>query len=196
MKKKEDLRVRKTKANLYKSLLQLMEERTFEEIKVIDICKTSMINRSTFYDHFNDKYELLASLIEDLKEEIAEHLNVKKETTSIKEYYLELIKLLSEYIEKNLNRYSSIAIIKKNNNSIAFDMMFDASLETVKKTLNDEYDNTSNIPNDVIALFYVSAVTKVCTELLKDSNNFDSVKLLSYLDQLLPEVDYLIPKKK
>ena len=43
MKKKEDLRIRKTKANLYRSLLQLMEEKPFEEIKVIDICKT-MIN--------------------------------------------------------------------------------------------------------------------------------------------------------
>ena len=53
--KKEDLRIRKTKASLYKSLLQLMEDTPFEEIKVSRICQLSMINRSTFYDHFNDK---------------------------------------------------------------------------------------------------------------------------------------------
>ena len=195
MKKKEDLRVRKTKASLYKSLLQLMENKTFEEIKVIDICNTSMINRSTFYDHFNDKYELLASFIDDLKEELIEHLEVKTEVKSLKEYYLELLKLLLNYIEKNLNLYSSIAIIKKNNNSIAFDMLFDASWETVKKKLENEYINTSNMPIEVISLFYVSGVAKVCTEALKDSNNFDSKKLLNYIDQLLPDVDYLIPKK-
>ena len=65
MAKKEDLRVRKTKANLYKGLLQLMEEKSFEDIKVIDICNVSLINRSTFYDHFNDKFELLTSLMND-----------------------------------------------------------------------------------------------------------------------------------
>ena len=56
MDKKEDLRVRKTKTNLYKALIELMEEKSFEDIKVIDICRVSLINRSTFYDHFNDKY--------------------------------------------------------------------------------------------------------------------------------------------
>ena len=49
---------RKTKANLYKGLIELMQEKEFEDIKVIDICKKSLINRSTFYDHFNDKFEL------------------------------------------------------------------------------------------------------------------------------------------
>ena len=142
MVKKEDLRIRKTKANLYRALLQLMEEKTFEDIKVIDICNVSMINRSTFYDHFNDKYELLASFIEDLKNELIEHLDVQIEANSIKEYYIELLKLLLDYFSKNINMYSSIAIVKKNNNSIAFDMMFDASLEAVTKRLKEHYINT------------------------------------------------------
>lgn len=194
MKKKEDLRIRKTKANLYRALFQLMEEKTFEEIKVIDICKTSMINRSTFYDHFNDKYELLASLIEDLKTELVEHLDVEIEVNSVKEYYIELLKLLLEYFDKNLSTYSSIAIIKKNNNSIAFDMMFDASLEAVTKRLKEHYINKSNIPIEVIALFYVSGVTKICTEAIKDTKEFNPKKIISYLEDLLPEVDYLEPK--
>lgn len=194
MRKKEDLRIRKTKANLYRALLQLMEEKTFEDIKVIDICKTSMINRSTFYDHFNDKYELLASLIEDLKTELVEHLDVEIEVNSVKEYYIELLKLLLDYIDKNISTYSSIAIIKKNNNSIAFDMMFDASLEAVTKRLKEHYINKSNIPIEVIALFYVSGVTKICTEAIKDTKEFDPKKIISYLEALLPEVDYLEPK--
>ena len=194
MKKKEDLRIRKTKANLYRSLLQLMENKTFEEIKVIDICSASMINRSTFYDHFNDKYELLASLIEDLKTELIEHIDVQIEANSIKEYYIELLKLLLEYFEKNLNVYSSIAIVKKNNNSIAFDMMFDASLEAVTKRLKENYINKSDIPIEVIALFYVSGVTKICTEAIKDTKEFSSDKIIKYLEKLLPEIDYLEPK--
>ena len=54
MSKKVDLRIIKTKKNLYEGLLSLMKERTFEEIKVSDICNAALTNRSTFYDHFSD----------------------------------------------------------------------------------------------------------------------------------------------
>ena len=45
------------------------KDKTFEEIKVSDICKKALINRSTFYSHYNDKYELLVDFINALKEE-------------------------------------------------------------------------------------------------------------------------------
>ncbi len=73
-----DLRVVKTRKNLYTALLELMKEKTFEEIKVLDICNHALINRSTFYAHYNDKYELLADLIEDLKNSLASELKKNK----------------------------------------------------------------------------------------------------------------------
>ena len=74
MSKKEDLRVTKTKMNLYEALMKLMKEKTFEEIKVSDICNVALTNRSTFYDHFADKYELLDSLINDLEKDLIKKL--------------------------------------------------------------------------------------------------------------------------
>ena len=67
MEKKEDLRIIKTKKNLYEGLLILLKDQSFENVKVSDICKISLVNRSTFYDHFQDKYELLNSLIKYLE---------------------------------------------------------------------------------------------------------------------------------
>ena len=64
MDKKEDLRVIKTKKSLYDGLLVMMKDKPFEDIKVADICRVALTNRSTFYDHFNDKYELLYALTE------------------------------------------------------------------------------------------------------------------------------------
>ena len=69
MEKKEDLRITKTKKLLYEALLKEMETKAFEDIKVNDLCAISMINRSTFYSHYNDKYELLVDFINVLKEE-------------------------------------------------------------------------------------------------------------------------------
>ena len=60
--------------NLYESLLFLMGEHPFEEIKVSEICEKAMTNRSTFYAHFEDKYALLSTLIMDLKTGLTEEL--------------------------------------------------------------------------------------------------------------------------
>ena len=67
MDKKDDLRVIKTKKILYETLIELMKTKTFEEIKVSDICTKALINRSTFYAHYEDKYELLLEFINSLK---------------------------------------------------------------------------------------------------------------------------------
>ena len=195
--KKEDLRVRKTKANLYKGLIELMQEKEFEDIKVIDICKQSLINRSTFYDHFNDNIELLNSFMNDLKIELLEHLKESKNLKykTIKEYFIIIVKELFTYINKNINVYSILSIIKKNYNSVARDMLFDAAHTAVCEELNEHCINHSNIPNESISLFYLSGVITILTESVKDPNKFSEDKVLEELDKLIPELDYLELKK-
>lgn len=196
MEKKEDLRIKKTKANLYKGLLQLMEEKSFEEIKVIDICKVALINRSTFYDHFTDKYELLTSLMEDSKLELLNNLkSIDVEINSVKEYYMLVVKVLIDFINKNIDIYSILSILKKNNNSVAHDMMFDACKTAVLEKLNEQCINHSTLSMDSIVLFYVSGVVSFLTENVLNVNRIDEEKLLRELNQLIPDLDYLELKK-
>ena len=67
MNEKTDLRIIKTKKILFETLLKLMKQKNFDKIKISDICEEALINRSTFYAHYQDKYELLDDLVEDLK---------------------------------------------------------------------------------------------------------------------------------
>ena len=55
-----DLRQRKTRRQLTEALSQLLEERPFADISVVDLCERAMVHRTTFYSHFNDKQELLS----------------------------------------------------------------------------------------------------------------------------------------
>ena len=103
--KKEDLRVIKTKKNLYEGLIKTLKDKPFEEIRVSDICEVSLVNRSTFYDHFSDKYELLSSLIKDLEEELKLKLEENEKTDNIKDYYLKMIELLLEHINEHILIY-------------------------------------------------------------------------------------------
>jgi AcrR family transcriptional regulator len=60
-----DLRIRRTRKLLQESLLHLLAKKSFQAITVKDICETAMVNRSTFYDHFPDKYALMEHTISD-----------------------------------------------------------------------------------------------------------------------------------
>lgn len=68
-KPKEDLRVRRTHKHLYNALLELMETQPFENITVKQICDLAMVHRTTFYTHFNDKYDLLSHTLRQIAEE-------------------------------------------------------------------------------------------------------------------------------
>jgi hypothetical protein len=54
-----DLRVIKTKNLIKDSFYQLLEKEDFDKINIKQICSESLIGRSTFYQHYLDKYDLL-----------------------------------------------------------------------------------------------------------------------------------------
>jgi AcrR family transcriptional regulator len=61
-----DLRVRRTRKLLHQALIDLSLEKGFAAVTVQDLAERAMVNRSTFYRHFVDKYDLLRSYLHDL----------------------------------------------------------------------------------------------------------------------------------
>lgn len=68
---REDLRIRKTKRHLWDSLVRLSVERGFDRITVSDICEDALVNRSTFYRHYEDKSDLLLRRLDETLDDIA-----------------------------------------------------------------------------------------------------------------------------
>lgn len=60
-----DPRVIRTRRLLQQALGELMGEKSFQAITVQDIAERATLNRATFYAHFEDKYDLLNSLVRD-----------------------------------------------------------------------------------------------------------------------------------
>ena len=168
---KKDLRVVKTQNILYTTLLDLMKEKTFEEIKVSDICNHALINRSTFYAHYNDKYELLAEFIQELKNSLTGELKKNKNISNTKEYYLEMIKLFLDHIDEK--RESYLAIMIHNRNSITMDIIYDVLDHDITSHLQQDNSLEQNkIPRSIIAKFYIGAVVNVGMEWLKSGSQY------------------------
>lgn len=56
---KIDPRVLRTRKLIMDSFINLSEQKDFTDITIKDITTEAMINRATFYYHFEDKYDLL-----------------------------------------------------------------------------------------------------------------------------------------
>lgn len=61
-----DLRVIKTKKNIETSFIYLLGQKDFYKITIQDILDTALINRSTFYKHYSDKYHLAETLCNEI----------------------------------------------------------------------------------------------------------------------------------
>lgn len=182
---KKDLRIIKTQNNLRQALTNLLKNNSFEEIKVSDICSEALINRSTFYAHYNDKYELLLDMINELKKDILLKVDYDKNSNNIREYYLALIKSLLDFMENSQNIYKPIII--NNRNSIIMDILLDVISKDVENNLND-YKNTLDVPVDILTKFYIGALVSICVSFLENPNRYTKKELINYLSKLIPSI--------
>ncbi len=68
----DDRRVRRTRLAIFEAFRTLVLSRRYEDIRVADIIAEADVGRSTFYDHFTGKDDVLLSSIEGLFDVLAD----------------------------------------------------------------------------------------------------------------------------
>lgn len=97
----EDARVFRTKRDIKKTFIELLLDRKdFQKISVKEITALSHYNRSTFYDHFKDKDDLLNHVMEDILHGFM--MSFKKSYPHKHSYYL------NELSENNITFFNYI----------------------------------------------------------------------------------------
>jgi len=96
---KIDPRIRRTRQMLFQAFQELLAEKTFDQISVLDLAERSTLNRATFYDHFTDKFALLEAMVGErfrtlIDVRMAE--NVDTCETSLRQLILAACDLLAE----------------------------------------------------------------------------------------------------
>jgi len=73
--KKDDRRIRYTKRVIQESFVHLLSRKPIAKITVKEICEEADVNRSTFYAHYRDPYDLMQKIKQDVLVEIQSWLN-------------------------------------------------------------------------------------------------------------------------
>lgn len=65
-----DLRVQRTRRLLHDAVVALTIEKGFAAVTVQDIVERAVVNRATFYRHYQDKYDLVMSSVKQILDEL------------------------------------------------------------------------------------------------------------------------------
>lgn len=65
----QDKRIIKTKKNIKRTMIDMLDSMSFEKITVAELCRRGEISRITFYTHYDDKYALINEMYNDYLKE-------------------------------------------------------------------------------------------------------------------------------
>ncbi|MBO7221480.1 MAG: TetR/AcrR family transcriptional regulator C-terminal domain-containing protein [Clostridia bacterium] len=108
MEKKVDLRVQRTKKAILETFFSLLEEKHFSNISVIDICEKALINRGTFYTHFQDKNQLLEKIVYDMMMNFDDEVDKVHGDSDMLVYYNDIFDVSLAFIYENRARLKTL----------------------------------------------------------------------------------------
>lgn len=102
-----DFRVMKTREIIISTFLECVKELGFGKLTVKDITERARINRSTFYKHYEDKYDLRDKYLDHMIAEFVGNMEetfIDKDILNMESYYDELRRCL-EGFQKHKQEY-------------------------------------------------------------------------------------------
>ncbi|MGO5077797.1 TetR/AcrR family transcriptional regulator [Oscillospiraceae bacterium LCP25S3_E3] len=101
MNKKGNLKYQKTHSEILETVLDFLNTKELRKITVAEICRNVGINRSTFYEHFLDVYDVLEKTEQDYEVCMVEIIRGKLRI-SRKQMFIEIL----QFIKENRNFYA------------------------------------------------------------------------------------------
>ena len=182
---KEDLRVKKTKKALANAFMSLMAEKPFDQITINELCDRADIRRATFYKHYTDKFDYLASFTRSLRDNFDSYIWKEAKPDATAAYYLAYVKGVLDFIDRNKTIVenlmnsglfpSVLAIIMEQNYMDTEDRLC-ASVEAGMKL---------HVHTDVASAMLTGGVSTIIYAWLKTGKKRSSKELISEINTLI-----------
>ncbi|MEH7178566.1 TetR/AcrR family transcriptional regulator C-terminal domain-containing protein [Neobacillus vireti] len=183
--KEKDPRILRTQKSLSNSLIQLMDDYKYSEIKVNGILEHAHYNRSTFYSHYKSKDDLFLETVMDFVEEMIKSIRKVNDDQSIG-YNSPLINFFT-YIYENSKL---LEVIGKNNQVPGFyHKIYQGLVDFLCEELNGRFDYDIEIYSNYLASTLLGVISLWVYEDLKYSPRFMAKVFKLYLSKLPKESD-------
>ncbi len=173
------VKITKSHLRLHQAFIDLVSQNGFEKITVNDVCDKALVSRSTFYNHFEDKYHLLYFSIYQLKNQI---IDFEKSITDYSKG--EQIHIILSFINKDRAFFKNIISINDINLIIAtlHDLTIPPYILMLKSLEDMGYKFIVSI--DFLAEFFSGAFISIVYRWLEDDNSKTIDELSFELDKV------------
>jgi len=175
-----DLRVRRTHKLLWEALMTLMTEQEFETISVKEICDRAMVHRTTFYKHYEDKYELLTrGMLQTHEMLLAEFERVGKDSSSYARFFAHVA---------THERFYRVMLCSKGIGSFQTQLQnhFADSI-TIEMQRLEKGGQAFSVPPSLLAQFYAGALLSSLTWWFSHDLSSSPEQMGNYVKSLLGE---------
>jgi AcrR family transcriptional regulator len=158
---KVDRRIAKSQEAIKNALIELMNEKHFDQITLQDIADRANVSRRTIYLHYTDKFDLLDKLIEEHINKLGEMFEELSEVE-----FITSGQAIFEYFQKNYLFFSTMLVKGGADNFRAQYVEF--SVELLKGEVNTTEGKNKGLSEDIIVRFVSAAYVEVVEWWLKN----------------------------
>lgn len=180
MSSKLDRRIKYTRMVLKESMMQLLKEKPISSVTVKELCGLADINRSTFYSHYSDPYDLLAQIEEEIIQDMNEtltsyNLNQDEEALQMTEKIIEYVAANSDVCKTLFSEHADPSFKKR--------VMMVAHNHTVK-TWMSTYAVEDPIVSEYVSLFAISGSIHILEIWLKNGMDKSPKQMAEIINNL------------
>jgi AcrR family transcriptional regulator len=186
---KRQIQAQNTQDIIYKTAIEMMEEKGFQNLKVEEICKTAGVSIGSFYNCFKSKNDILNEVFRQIDEYFKNSVVDKLKSGSS----IERIKMYFEiYADYNVDR--GIEFVKqlygvRNNLFITKGRYLQAILRDIIKDGQEAGEITKSMTSDEIVEFLFIAIRGVIYHWCLYDGQFDLVNEVSvYINRLVKSI--------
>ncbi len=177
---KLDRRVIRTRKLLREAFLELIVEQDFQAITVQDITDRAMINRATFYAHFEDKYALFDHTIKTM---FQDHLEQNMPNTNHLTH--ENLRLLSLSTLTFLSQFMGHCAPSHRNNDLPFEKQIQIHLSEILHMWISNLDQSTIPANTSIDLMSIATSSAIFGSAMYYARGNSSLSQEDYIEQLM-----------
>ena len=174
----KDRRVKYTISALKNALVELLQKEHISKISVKSLCELADINRSTFYSHFEDQYDLLHYIQDDIMDKIKLHLEAQPFENG-RPVNVQVLCRILEYVRENADLFK--ALLSDNCEPEMQRKLMDFT-QLVSFRLNKKYDKRVR---EYFNIYATTGCISVLQKWLKDGMIESDLQISEYIMQML-----------
>ena len=184
--KKMTIGASRTLFSLQQAMQSLLSEKSFEEIAVGELCENAMLPRATFYNYFEDKYDLLEYCFMTVREQLDGGC---QGTKTCVQRMNNLMENCFGFLDKNTQTVN--AILKNNppNQYLINQLRFylQSNMATAFKSNPDSHRFT--VPQEMAASLYSQAILTILEWKYLHKRECSMAQAKAYLEQMVSGIE-------